>query len=79
MSEQRIIERMAEALLVVSQARVSPRASETGMPRTSGDMQRWIRAVLSDPDEQFAVIILPHLIARLDSCANASNKEVRHG
>ncbi len=79
MSEQRIIERMAEALLVVSQARVSHRASETGMPRTSGEMQRWIRAVLSDPDEQFAVIILPHLIARLDGCANASNKEVRHG
>ena len=79
MSEQRIIERMAEALLVVSEIRLTQPDTWDEMPRTSGEMQRWIRAVLSDPDEQFAVVILPHLIARLDGCANASNKEVRHG
>jgi len=79
MSEQRIIERMAEALLVVSQARVSHRASGDEMPRTSGEMQRWIRGVLNDPDEQLAVVVLPHLIARLDRCARVSVKEVTHG
>ena len=78
MSEQRIIERMAEALLVVSQARLPHRASEIGLPRTSGEMQRWIRAVLSEPDEQLAVVVLPHLIARLDNCAAVSVKEVTH-
>ena len=79
MSEQRIIERMAAALLVVSQARMAQQGAADRMPRTSDEMQRWIRAVLCDPDEQFAVVMLPHLIARLEGCANASNKEVRHG
>jgi hypothetical protein len=80
MNEQRIIERMAEALLVVSQVRLTQQDT-TGdeMPRTSSEMQRWIRAVLNDPDEQLAVVVLPHLIARLDRCAGASVKEVIRG
>ncbi|MGM0517973.1 MAG: hypothetical protein ACQER6_10290 [Pseudomonadota bacterium] len=79
MTDQRIIERMAEALLLVSRARVTHRATGNGMPRTSREMQRWVREALSDPDEQLAVAVLPLLIARLDRCADVPAKEVAHG
>ncbi|MDG4868585.1 hypothetical protein P8631_11285 [Guyparkeria sp. 1SP6A2] len=79
MNNQQIIERMAEALMVVSQARYAKEQNAAATQYSTEDMQLWIRSVLADPDEQLAVVILPHLIARLDGCANASNKEVRHG
>ena len=79
MNNQQIVERMAEALMVVSQARYAKEQNVAAKQYSTEDMQHWIRSVLADPDEQFAVVILPHLIARLDGCANASNKEVRHG
>ncbi len=69
---------MAEALLVVSQVRMTQQDTGDEIPRTSGEMQRWIRAVLSEPDEQLAVVVLPHLIARLDNWAAVSVKEVAH-
>jgi len=79
MTDQRIIERMAEALLLVSRARVTHHATGNGMPRTSHEVQRWVRETLSDPDEQLAVAVLPLLIARLDRCADVPAKEVAHG
>lgn len=79
MNEQRIIERMAAALLVVSQARMAQQGAGGGMPRTTGEMQRWIQGVLNDPDEQLAVVMLPHLIARLERGDDALVKEVTHG
>lgn len=79
MNNQRTIERMAEALLVVSRARATHQGAGNVTPRTASEMQRWIRGVLNDPDEQLAVVVLPHLIARLDRCADTSVKEVTHG
>lgn len=79
MTDQRIIERMAEALLVVSQARLAHRQRGNGMPVTSSEMQRWVREALNEPDEQLAVAVLPHLVARLEHCADVPAKEVPHG
>ena len=79
MTDQHIIERMAEALLVVSQARLAHRQRRNGMPVTSNEMQRWIREALNEPDEQLAVAVLPHLVARLEHCADVPAKEVSHG
>jgi hypothetical protein len=70
---------MAAALVVVSQARMAQQGAADRMPRTSDEMERWIRAVLSDPDEQLAVVMLPHLIARLERGVGAPVMEVTHG
>ncbi len=79
MNDQGTIERMAEALLIVSQSRPSNGTQVNLAPRNRAEMQGWIRDVLSDPDERLAVVVLPHLLARLEQCVEAPGEEVHHG
>lgn len=79
MTDRRVIERMADALLFVTKGR-SHNRSGVLLPSNRIDMQAWIRNALADPDEQLAVVVLPHLASRLDQARKPSVlSEVRHG
>ena len=78
MTDQRIIERMAEALLIVSDARSRNGRPSTTLPSTSAGMQCWVRGVLADPDEELAVAMLPYLMKRLDRRVEKATREARH-
>ena len=79
MTDRRVIERMADALLFVTKGR-SRNRSGVLLPSNRIDMQAWIRNALADPDDQLAIVVLPHLAARLDQATKPSVlSEVRHG
>lgn len=78
MNEQRIIERMAEALLVVSDVRSENGRPSSTLPSTSAGMQCWVRGVLAEPDEELAVAVLPHLMKHLERRAEKATREARH-